>query len=164
MRKPVKIAMRAGVVGLLAMAVILVVRPLLVGPQLVKARESLDLTRLLRITSLLVRLEKPPLTSGGQLDVYRLLASDAEFDPVDLCKSARSKSGPTLDEIRAGDYRRFPYARINTPFDPRDEHETAVLWDASPQETGNRLVATDRGKARRIPENEFAAFLAAHAR
>ena len=62
------------------------------------------------------------------------------------------------------DYRKFPYARIATPFNPKDAHVTAILWDGSPQANGKRIVALDSGQIRFVPEAEFAAFLEAHAR
>ncbi len=109
---------------------------------------------------------RPLRTAGGQIDVYRLLRADAQTDLqiAELCTSDRSGSGPSASEVHAGDYRRFPYARITTPYDPTDEQPTAVVWDSSPQAGGRRLVGLDTGKIRLVPEAEFAAFLEEHSR
>ena len=107
---------------------------------------------------------KPVRTSGGQLDVYQALRladfTDAEIASV--CTSARSGVGPTESEVRAGDYRNFPYARITTLYDPADALRTAILWDSSPQSGGRRLVGLDDGTTKWVLERQFATFLAQH--
>ena len=158
MNRPARIALLAGAVALTAYGAMILMLRMEPGPGGVQLE---DINRLKQMVLFLLDPKTVPPTRGGQLDPYSVLPR--EF-AVELCTSARGGGGPTREEIEAGNYRNFPYARIATPFDPKDAHETAVLWDGSPQANGKRLVALDSGAVRLIPESEFAAFLEAHSR
>jgi len=162
-----KVAISAGIVGLIAMVVVSQLSPD-AGPDrsLAIAEEAEDQARLKQLAMYVALRTEVPLTKGGQLDLYRVVleAEPDERAVVDLCFSARARSGPTIEEIKAGDYKRFPYARVSGKFDLRDATATVLLWDGSPQTRRQRLVALDDGTCRTIPEAEFAAFLEAHER
>jgi hypothetical protein len=165
MTKGAKIAVAAGLLGLVALTISKRIEPKPErDPARARAEQAEDEARLKALAMYVALRIDIPFTKGGQLDVYRIVM-DAEKDEraiVDLCYSARARNGPNIEEIQRGDYKRFPYARINWKFTLRDGNSTAVLWDGSPQSSGQRLVALDDGTCQTIHEPEFAAFLAAH--
>lgn len=160
-----RIALAAGALALAAMFIVsrLESKPD-VDLSMALAEQADDQERLKQLAVYTFLRTDVPFTKGGQLDVYRIVleAEPDEREVVNLCFSARARSGPTIEEIKAGDYKRFPYARINWKFALRDGNATAVLWDGSPQPTGHRLVVLDDGTCQTIHETEFAAFLATH--
>jgi len=157
-----RIALGAGVFGLLALAIVSQLSPEPGrDPNLAIVEEAEDQARLKQLAMYVVLRTDLPLTKGGQLDLYRVVldAEPNERAVIDLCFSARARQGPTIEEIRAGNYRQFPYARASGKFEVRDGDLTALLWDPSPQTREQRLIALDDGSCRTIPEAEFAAFL-----
>ena len=167
MTRGAKIAIGAGIVSLVALAIVSRLSPKAGrDPALAMAEEADDQRRLKQLAMYVVLRTDVPLTKGGQLDLYRIVldVEPNERAVVDLCFSSRARQGPTIEEIKAGDYRRFPYARVSGRFELRDRNATALLWDPSPQERGQRLVALDDGSCRTVKEADFAAFLEAHER
>ena len=100
--------------------------------------------------------EETPLASDGKLNIYRVLRREgmSDADIVKLCRSSRSGTGPTADEVKGGDYANFPYERHAGPVDI--ETERALLWDPEPGEDGARLVGITGASARFVEAAEFA--------
>jgi len=165
MKQRTKIAVAAGALGaVMGVVTMCNAKHIHYLPPIEEQNRTTDSIRLAMIAAYVRAYGESIRTVGGQLDVYRLVRPHTRTDGeiATACTNARSGVGPTTAEIRAGDYRNFPYARIGTAFDPKDKHGTAILWDGSPQPDGQRLVALDDGRIRWVPEAEFAAFLAAH--
>ncbi len=101
--------------------------------------------------------ESPPVAADGRLDVYAaaglLVRTQAQID--EFYRSERLGMGPTLAEVRAGDYSNFPYQRFKgTPSigDP-------WLWDKQPVR-GHRVIAFGGGRSALVDEQEARAILA----
>jgi hypothetical protein len=90
----------------------------------------------------------------GRVDVYRALLSSVTDtrEMIDLC--SRSGEGPTLEEIRDGDYSRFPYQRAEGAASVENGGKP-VFWDREPNAKGSRLVALSDGAVFVIPEEKF---------
>jgi len=167
MNRGSKIALFAAVGALIGLGVTKLLPTPLGGPgvDLVRAEEAEDFARLKQIAMYSALRLELPLTKGGQLDVYRIVleADPDERAVVDLCFSARARSGPTIEQIKKGDYRQFAYARASGELKHRGgDNKTLLLWDPSPQPLDRRLVVLDRGGCKSIAEDEFAAFLKKH--
>ena len=72
-----------------------------------------------------------PAAPDGRLDVYKALLSneDSTEEIVYLCRSARTGEGPTIEQIRAGDYSRFPFVRAKGELTMRESYGRPLLWD-----------------------------------
>lgn len=125
------------------------------------ADELEDHNRLKRILVLMhTNAPKPRWAADGRVDVYGVLlqAGLAEEEIIDLCRSSRSRGGPTLDEIRAGDYSDFPFARRRQPL--TGSATEVLLWDRRPQFLGRRLFGLHGAAVKYVPEAAFADELA----
>ena len=74
------------------------------------------------------------------MDIYRALlaaVTDTE-EMVALCR--RDGVGPTLEQIRDGDYSQFPYQRAEGAASMENGGKP-VFWDRKPNSKGSRLVA-----------------------
>jgi len=103
------------------------------------ARTLDDVERAKKLVAIAV-FEKAPAAADGRVDIYRpLLATVRDADElVALC--SRSGQGPTLEQIRAGDYSQFPYQRAEGGAS-MENGSKPVFWDREPMPTGSRLVA-----------------------
>lgn len=105
----------------------------------------------------LVHFAKPdvPLAKDGRIDIYKLVLEGARLESmqVDICYSRRTKTGPTLAEIKAGDYAKFPFQRRKGKVPAKGK--VPVMWDEQPDEKGRRLVGYSDGSARLVPREEW---------
>jgi len=113
--------------------------------------------------------ERIHASPDGRVDVYRMLIDSRLMDEraIQILRSVRAGSGPTEAEVRAGDYRSFPWERafardiqrawtLGTGAKRRDRNVSAqpVLWEREPHH-GGYLVAFTNGVVRFVPEDEF---------
>jgi hypothetical protein len=84
--------------------------------------------------------------AGGKLPM-----KDGMFDPyalgrgnVLLFRSARYGFGPTEEEVKAGDYARFPWARCKGPR-KLDGPPFPMLWEREPDRDGRMLCVRSDG-------------------
>jgi len=120
----------------------------------VRATEQ-DIKAMRQLVALMVR-SSAGVAPDGRIDAYgalKVLVADEKLR-IRLCRSARSGKGPTIEEIRAGDYTNFPYERARGEFSATGA-ERPVLWDRAPTEKGPRLIVFNNGTAKGVPEAEF---------
>ena len=100
--------------------------------------------------------ENLPLAKDGRVDVYFPIR---EKEPgelarlLDMLRSERYDTHPTIEQIRAGDYHRFAYQRHRGVV-PTDK-VVPLLWDPGPDRKGERLVAYSDGSVRTVQEIYF---------
>jgi hypothetical protein len=89
----------------------------------------------------------------GALDVYRLFPKRElkERHPF-VFRSQRTGAGPSLEELKRGDYTHFPYERWRGATPPKKFGRIPILWDRAPQPDGTRLVAMASGTAEVMQE------------
>jgi hypothetical protein len=99
----------------------------------------------------------------GRIDVYAVLLKlrQADSNLVEICTSARFGKGPTLAEIRAGDYSEFPYIRRRGAWELGSAREIPLMWDPEPNADDERLVGFSSARAAMVSEVELRALLAA---
>ena len=127
----------------------------------VRAMEQ-DLNAMRQIAALMVR-SSGDVAPDGRVDAYgalQLVVADEKLQ-IKLCHSARSGKGPTIEEIRAGDYTNFPYQRARGKFRATGA-EKPVLWDRAPTEMGPRLIVFNNGTAKGVPEADFEKLLTSY--
>jgi len=97
-----------------------------------------------------------PAAGDGRIDIYRaLLASVTDTEEmVDLCR--RAGRGPTLEQIRDGDYSAFPYERAEGAASELSG-SMPVFWDRAATPKGSRLVALSDGAVFVTSEEKFQA-------
>jgi len=121
-------------------------------------REDMNLLRDL-VGRIVVHSEREgnlPLRDGA-LDVYAVLQG---FDPsesnfLDLVHSERRGTGPTMEEIRRGDYTHFPWERARGLERLPPGRTVALLWDREPDEEGRYLVGTSWPRIERVTREEL---------
>jgi hypothetical protein len=122
-----------------------------------------DINRMRAIGGLLLTLGgKVPLDREGRVDVYHLHATGdlpAEFLP-EWFRNVRTGVGPSMPEIKRGDYGHFPWVRFKGEVKLLSG-EQPLLWDPRPGRDGKRLVGFADGAVRHLPENEVARILKA---
>ena len=105
------------------------------------------------------RKESLPVAADGRIDVYDVfltsLFARTQEDIDDLYRSARLDFGPTLAEVRAGDYTNFPYQR----FKGVPSRGDPWLWDRRPVR-GHRVIAFWASASVLVDEQEARAILA----
>lgn len=95
-----------------------------------------------------------PLDETGKLDVYALYRGPIELEErtARLCFSLRSNRGPSLEQIREGDYAQFPW--IRRVGRPTFEAIVPMMWEPYGDA---RLVSFSDGSVRVLDAAEFAA-------
>jgi hypothetical protein len=97
-----------------------------------------------------------PLTNDGALDVYRLvLDRHVEMDQaLELFFGHRAGTGPSAEDIRAGNYDAFPFERCQgAPL-----RNQPLLWDPTQDtDSGLRMVAFANGAVRDLDPDDWAA-------
>jgi len=106
-----------------------------------------DMNRLRTLGDLIVReaeLEGRVPVDNGALDVYGVVLrfGAPEDQIVDWLHSDRRNMGPTLAEVRAGDYAHFPWLRARLLDRLPEGLGVALLWEPAPDAEGRLLVAT----------------------
>lgn len=118
-----------------------------------------DLDRLRDLIGLLTSGTSVPMRDGA-VDPFAL-RDEAGSAPLDthFFHSARLGSGPSRDEIAAGDYTNFPYERYRGPQRPLQDldHPLPLLWDREPHSDGGRLVGLSNGSVQYWPVEQFEA-------
>jgi len=93
----------------------------------------------------------------GRIDVYRIFFEEVSLDEDNarILFSNELDSGPTVEEIEAGDYARFAWERARVA-DVRDaKGRVPVIWYPKPHR-GHRLVGFTDGAIKLLTEEEFA--------
>lgn len=124
-----------------------------------------DTNSLRNIIGLLVQREAFPFAADGRLDAYAAFEPDDPADGIEYLRSVRAGKGPTLREVRARDYRNFPWVRYQrTGREPPTPGKGRVplLWDGHPDQEGVRVVAFSNGAVKWIEDEEFRELLARH--
>ena len=105
------------------------------------------------------RKERLPVAADGRIDMYDVfltsLFARTQEDIDDLYRSERLDFGPTLAEVRAGDYKNFPYQR----FKGVPSRGDPWLWDRRPVR-GHRVIAFGASTSVLVDEQEARAILA----
>ena len=92
----------------------------------------------------------PPVAADGRIDVYAAAFLEGTQEQIDeLFRSERLGIGPTLAEVRAGDYTNFPYQR----FKGVPSRGDPLLWDKQPVRR-YRLIAYSFGRAVLVDEHD----------
>jgi len=100
--------------------------------------------------------ENLPLAVDGRIDVYFPIR---EKEPgelarlLDMLRSERYDTHPTIEQIKNGDYHRFAYLRHRGKV-PADK-VVPLLWDPGPDRKAERLVAYSDGSVRTVEEIYF---------
>ena len=117
------------------------------------ARTLDDVERAKKLVAIAV-FEKAPAAADGRVDIYRPLLATIrdENELVALC--SRLDRGPTLEEIRAGDYARFPYQRAEGGAS-MENGQMPVFWDREPTAGGNRILALSDCSVHLVSENRL---------
>lgn len=100
--------------------------------------------------------ENLPLAADGRIDVYFPIREKepGELAPLlDMLRSERYDTHPTIEQIKNGDYHRFAYQRHRGKV-PTDK-VVPLLWDPGPDRKGERLVAYSDGGVRTVEEIYF---------
>ena len=108
------------------------------------------------------------MAADGRIDIYSVLRNEwaatsartvSDLDIVRICTSARFGKGPTLAEIRAGDYSNFPYIRRRGPWKAGRAREIPLLWDPEPDDNNKRLVGFSSALVWMVSEDELRVLL-----
>ncbi|MHC4940627.1 MAG: hypothetical protein ACYTHK_16930 [Planctomycetota bacterium] len=99
-------------------------------------------------------------TADGRIDVYRTVFTSIELDEDNaaLLHHRRTDAGPTIEEVRAGDYSNFVWERAKADDVRGAKGKVPVLWDPRPID-GKRIVGFASGLVKIFPEAEFTALL-----
>jgi len=131
------------------------------GRQYDEVRLDLDITRLRELIGLLdVRrggVGRLPLAADGHIDVFGPVRETPTGEAVhllDILKSERFETGPTLAEVRAGNYSGFAYLRYRGK--PPDDKLVPLLWDPAPDRKNQRLVVYSDGAIRLVNDGVLA--------
>ncbi len=73
--------------------------------------------------------------------------------------SVRFGYGPTKEQIKAGDYSKFPYERFRGVIVLNKE--LPLLWDRKPDSKGGRVMGFTGGAVKWVPEERALAYLRA---
>ena len=119
--------------------------------------EVTDMNRTRSLVSLLLthKKESPPVAADGRIDVYAGLLVTTQAQVDEIYRSERLDLGPTLAEVRAGDYTNFPYQR----FKGVPSRGDPWLWDKRPVR-GQRFIVFGTSRLRRVDEQDARAILA----
>jgi len=117
-----------------------------------------DINNVKQITAELILGEKMHATPDGRIDAFRTFFESVELDDdhAQYMRNERAGRGPSLAEIRAGDYRNFAWERARVADVRSGGGETPVIWDPRPID-GERIVGFKSGLVRVLTEEEFAA-------
>ena len=99
--------------------------------------------------------ESPPVAADGRIDVYAGLLVTTQAQVDEIYRSERLDLGPTLAEVRAGDYTNFPYQR----FKGVPSRGDPWLWDKRPVR-GQRFIVFGTSRLQRVDEQDARAILA----
>ena len=101
----------------------------------------------------------------GALHVYRLYeVGDITDKRLSVFRSARTGIGPSLKEVKKGDYTHFPYERYKGAKPPPKGALEAIplIWDRVASPRGQRLVGYNGGSVELVPEAQLLALLEKH--
>lgn len=100
----------------------------------------------------------------GRVDVYALVRKgDIEEHHFSMFRSERFDTGPSKEEILAGDYKNFPYERFRGEVKPMGEGKVVpLLWDKRPDARNGRVVGYSHGAVKYLAEAEVQELLKAH--
>jgi len=109
------------------------------------------------LTTLVREYPRPPSTEDGRVDVFRVLDESLGLDETTMpfLRHRRLDRKPSLEEVRAGDYRHFAWRRARVA-DLAEHPNAPVLWDPFPIR-GRRVVSFFDGRTRLLSEEEFEA-------
>ena len=145
--------------GTFAVAGVLVVAGwvLLPGPDH-RYLEVCDIANVKQMVAELGMAKTTHATADGRIDVFRTFFEAVELDEENagLMYHERADQGPTIAEIRAGDYRHFVWERARAIDVEDGDGETPWIWDPIPFD-GKRVVGFANGRVEVVREEEFAA-------
>ena len=120
-----------------------------------------DMNSMRNLVGLLAVRGKIPM-KDGQVDVYALVRKgEIRERHFHVFKSARFGYGPTKEQIKAGDYSKFPYERYRGEVDPAKAKMVPLLWDKKPDARGGRVVGLNGGAVKYYREERFEKLLKA---
>lgn len=93
------------------------------------------------------------LANDGKIDLYDAVSghwssSVGDYDEVSILRSSRLGRGPTKLDIRNRDYTRLPWERHAGAVDLMTTQAFPLLWEGTPDESGEVLVALTDGSVR----------------
>ena len=106
-----------------------------------------------------------PFAADGRLAAYAAFGPKGIEEGLAYFRSAQSGRGPTLEEVRAHDYRNFPWVRYRrvegTELVP-GKGKVPLLWDPQPDDDGGRVVGFSDTSVRYVEEYEVDELLERH--
>ncbi|MHC4940874.1 MAG: SH3 domain-containing protein, partial [Planctomycetota bacterium] len=75
-------------------------------------------------------------------------------------QSARTCRGPTVEEIKKGDYARFPYHRAGRWCTADSKRVAPVLWEKEADRNGKVVVAFNTGAVKYMERKEIERLIA----
>ncbi|MHC4956840.1 MAG: hypothetical protein ACYTGN_00595 [Planctomycetota bacterium] len=124
-----------------------------------------DMNSLRNMLGLLTEREAFPFDADGRVAAYAAVEPHELEEFLDVFQSVQRKTGPTLTEARAHDYRNFPwvrYKRVDGKEPKPGEGRVPILWAPQPDEEGLRVVGFSNGAVKWIEEPDVAALLERH--
>ena len=134
-----------GAIGILVVGMLVLVGLVfvIIPPNSRHLKDSVeDLNSLKQITRMMRDSPQIYTTPDGRIDVYRMMFAKREFDPnrLRLLYSERAGKGPSEPEVRAGDYRNFPWERARLDDIRRQWVRWSGEWSMQSQEQARPVI------------------------
>jgi hypothetical protein len=125
-----------------------------------------DVNSIRNVLGMLAHVRKSfPFAADGRLAAYEAFEPGEREQLLPYFRSVRTGKGPTLAEVRANDYRNYPWGRHKRvpgrePVPGRGK--VPMLWDLVPDEEGGRLVGFSDGAVKWLEEPDVQVLLERH--
>jgi hypothetical protein len=115
-----------------------------------------DVNNVRQMVAEMLMADRIEATADGRIDVYRVVFGQIELteENVAILRHVRSDRGPSIAEVRAGDYGNFVWERALAEDVRGAAEKVPMLWDPRPID-GKRVVGFSDGRVKVLTEEEF---------
>jgi len=115
-----------------------------------------DLNNVKQMVAEMLMADRIEATADGRIDVYRVVFGQIELteENVTILRHVRSDRGPSIAEVRAGDYGNFVWERALAEDVRGAKEKVPMLWDPRPID-GERVVGFSNGAVKFLGEEAF---------